>query len=75
MPASVIRAIEPYNVPGPIFTLPCESAFTCFMIPYPCRSPVESASRTCSTAGVSGARAVFLLAMPGYYIHCGYMST
>jgi hypothetical protein len=28
------------------------------MIPYPCRSPVESASRMCGVAGVSGACAV-----------------
>ena len=36
----------------------CESASTCFRIPYPCRPPDESARRMCSTAGVSGACAV-----------------
>jgi hypothetical protein len=39
--------------PRPIFALPCESACTCFIIPYPCRSP-SSASRMCSTVGASG---------------------
>lgn len=40
---------------------PCESACTCFMIPYP-SAPVESAIRMYSAAGVSGAYALYFFA-------------